>query len=103
MTTPITLRFLPPDENVPADLPAGSSPGWYPDAVLLNSYAAERFDGASFFVAFGIGKVSNGELQGTPSAQAAFNRANAAARERWGKVAKAVIVERASSPNRPER
>ena len=39
----------------------------------------------------------------TPSAQAAFNRANAAARERWGKVAKAVIVERASSPNRPER
>jgi len=49
----IALRFLPPDENVPSDLPEELR--FRP--IGLAAYTAKRFDGGEFVAVWGCGGI----------------------------------------------
>jgi len=76
----IALRFLPPDENVPSDLPEELR--FRP--IGLAAYTAKRFDGGEFVAVWGCGGIVDGELMTSPTAAAAVKRGAAYTTKRWG-------------------
>lgn len=54
----IALHYLPPDENVPSDLPEKLRSR----LIGLNAFVAKRSDGGEFVAVWGCGGIVDGEL-----------------------------------------
>jgi hypothetical protein len=90
---PIILRYLPPDKNVPSDLPPELSGA----AICLQAFRVERHN-ECFLAGWACGEIVDGDIKISTTGKAVLNRMLAAHPHSDNKKPTVVVVEMRNEP-----